>query len=297
MSVIVPPIKCQGIKTKLVPVIKSAIPQAIKGKWIEPFCGSCVVVFNIQPQKAILTDTNQHLINFYSSLQNGAITVSDVIGHLTKEGKCLSERGEEHYYKIRARFNEGGHPLDFLFLNRSCFNGVIRFNSKGKFNTPFCRKPERFAQAYITKIANQVRAVCNVMRGKDWTFEVADFKKTLSIADKDDLVYADPPYIGRHTDYFNKWSDEDENELQTRLKQLPCKFILSTWQQNKYRCNKQIDECWKSDEMNIISVKHFYHVGSTESLRHEMMEAVITNCVLQVPSTEQQFAKQMSLNL
>jgi DNA adenine methylase len=282
MSVIVPPIKCQGIKTKIVPVIKSAVVQSIKGKWIEPFCGSCVVAFNIQPQKALLADTNQHIIAFYSSLQNSSITVDDVISHLQTEGKRLKEKGEEHYYEIRRRFNQSRHPLDFLFLNRSCFNGVIRFNSKGEFNTPFCRKPERFSQSYITKIANQVRAVCSVMHGKDWTYEVADFKKTLSRANEDDLIYADPPYIGRHADYFNKWSDENELELETNLKRLNCKFILSTWQQNKYRCNERINECWNVDDVSVLSVKHFYHVGSTESLRNEMMEAVITNCPQQV---------------
>jgi DNA adenine methylase len=282
MSVIVPPIKCQGIKTKIVPVIKSAVVQSIKGKWIEPFCGSCVVAFNIQPQKALLADTNQHIIAFYSSLQNSSITADDVISHLQTEGKRLKEKGEEHYYEIRRRFNRNNNPLDFLFLNRSCFNGVIRFNGKGEFNTPFCRKPERFSQAYITKIANQVRAVCSVMHGKDWTYEVADFKKTLSKANEDDLIYADPPYIGRHADYFNKWSDEDELELETDLKRLNCKFILSTWQQNKYRRNERINECWNVDDVSVLSVKHFYHVGSTESLRNEMMEAVITNCPQQV---------------
>jgi DNA adenine methylase len=282
MSVIVPPIKCQGIKTKIIPVIKSAFTQSIKGKWIEPFCGSCVVAFNLQPQKALLADTNQHIIAFYSSLQNNSITVDDVIRHLQTEGKQLKEKGEEHYYEVRRRFNRNNDPLDFLFLNRSCFNGVIRFNGKGEFNTPFCRKPERFSQSYITKIANQVRAVCSVMRGKDWTFEVADFKKTLSKANEDDLIYADPPYIGRHADYFNKWSDEDELELETDLKRLNCKFILSTWQQNKYRRNERINECWNVDDVSVLSVKHFYHVGSTESLRNEMMEAVITNCLQRV---------------
>ncbi len=286
MAVIVPPIKCQGIKTKIVPVIKSAITQPIKERWIEPFCGSCVVAFNVQPQRALLTDTNQHIIAFYSSLQNGSTTVSDVVHHLETEGRNLKEKGEKHYYEIRGRFNESGNPLDFLFLNRSCFNGVIRFNSKGKFNTPFCRKPERFSQSYITKIANQVRAVCDVMHGKDWAFEVKDFKKTLSKANKDDLVYADPPYIGRHTDYFNKWSDENEFELQADLKNLPCKFILSTWQENKYRRNENVEAFQKNNDVNVISVKHFYHVGSTESLRHEMMEAVITNCTLRVSGTE-----------
>ena len=68
MKVHVPPIKSQGIKTKLVQWIKSIIPKDFKGVWIEPFMGTGVVAFNIIPKKAILGDTNPHLINFYNSI-------------------------------------------------------------------------------------------------------------------------------------------------------------------------------------------------------------------------------------
>jgi DNA adenine methylase len=59
----------------------------------------------------------------------------------------LKKGGQDYYLEVRKRFNEFGNPLDFLFLNRSCFNGIMRFNSKGGYNVPFGHKPERFAQA------------------------------------------------------------------------------------------------------------------------------------------------------
>ncbi|MDQ7046236.1 MAG: DNA adenine methylase [Sulfurovum sp.] len=70
MKIFVPPIKSQGIKTKLVPWIKDVVPSRIEGTWIEPFMGTGVVAFNIRPDKAILADSNPHLINFYNGINN-----------------------------------------------------------------------------------------------------------------------------------------------------------------------------------------------------------------------------------
>ena len=153
------PIKCQGIKTKLVPWIKAIIPADFDGRWIEPFMGSGVVVFNVRPRKALLADSNPHLINFYQAVAKGEITAAVTRRFLEREGEELLRSKGEYYYSVRERFNRHGNPLDFLFLNRAGFNGMIRFNQCGEFNVPFCRKPNRFAQAYITKICNQVQAV------------------------------------------------------------------------------------------------------------------------------------------
>ena len=125
----VPPIKSQGIKTKLVPWINSIIPDSFKGKWVEPFMGTGVVAFNVVPKSAIMCDTNPHLINFYIAVQKKEITPTKVKKFLQDEGRTLLKNGEEHFYRIRERFNDSHDPLDFLFLNRSCFNGMIRFNT------------------------------------------------------------------------------------------------------------------------------------------------------------------------
>jgi DNA adenine methylase len=248
------------------------------GRWIEPFCGSCVVAFNIRPEQAILSDTNAHIIRFYTDLQAKLLTSAMVREYLEEQGSRLRWGGENIYYEIRDAFNEVPTSLAFLFLNRACFNGVMRFNRKGGFNVPFCRKPGRFARAYITKIVNQVKACCVVLRNVDWTFRVADFREALNAVEDRDLVYADPPYAGRHVDYFNAWSAVDEEALASCLATLPCNFVLSTWHGNRFRTNGAIASRWGTSRYSIHTVNHHYHVGSTEDLRHPMTEALITNC-------------------
>lgn len=282
-QILVPPIKCQGIKTKLIPAIKAVVGNSVEGTWIEPFCGSCVVALNLRPKTAILSDTNQHLIHFYQSIQTGIITPEAVGQHLEAEGNKLLSDGESYYYEVRTRFNSNPNSLDFIFLNRSCFNGMIRFNQRGQFNVPFCRKPHRFARAYITKIVNQVRVVRDILQSHEWTFQVADFSSTLSYANTHDLVYADPPYRGRHVDYFNTWTESNEQQLITLLKQLPCDFILSTWKENKFRANSALEANWQTSGIRILPVAHFYHIGASEGLRHSMTEALVTN---RTPSVE-----------
>lgn len=279
-SVIVPPIKCQGIKTKLVGDIKAIIADTQFDRWVEPFCGSGVVAFNIQPKKALLCDSNIHIIKLYNDIKNHQITPNIVQQFLEENGKILSKEGQDGYYNIRRRFNQRPNSLDFLFLNRSCFNGVMRFNRKGEFNVPFCRKNERFSKSYITKIVNQVKTVQKIIDDSDWSFEVSNFDHTLSKLSNSELVYVDPPYMGRHVDYFNSWTEEDEKRLITMLKKVECKFILSTWQSNEYRTNHLIEKNWIYPHFKIHTKQHFYHVGSKETLRHPMIEALITNLVV-----------------
>ena len=276
-AVLVPPLKCQGIKTKLVAAIQNVADKRDYSRWIEPFCGSGVVALNVQPKKALLCDTNLHIISLYKAIQDGKITAPIVKEFLTSEGDILKTRGEAYFYEVRTRFNESPTPLDFLFLNRSCFNGVIRFNRKGKFNVPYCHKPERFAQAYVTKITNQVRQIAQILGAVDWTFEVRDFRETLAQAMPGDFVYADPPYAGRHVDYFNSWSQADETALGVALGSLPCDFLLSTWHSNAFRSNAAIDLVWNRPAFHMQKREHFYHVGPSEDLRHPMIEALIAN--------------------
>ena len=271
----VPPIKTQGIKTKIVPLIMSSIRWDGAGKWIEPFVGSGAVVFNVQPKSALLTDTNKHIIALYKGIQSGWITPHGTKEYLEDEGHKLLSKGEDHYYCVRDRFNLTADPLDFLFLNRSCFNGMIRFNKKGGFNVPFCRKPNRFRQAYVTKICNQVAWIQEVLSDKDWLFQVSGWRETLSRAAENDFIYIDPPYIGRHTDYYNNWQEDEADALATVLQTIPSGFAYSMWLENKYRRNSHIEQ-WFA-HFPIFTASHFYHVGPTESLRNEMQEALIVS--------------------
>ena len=290
---IVPPIKCQGIKTKLVPWIHSIIPSEFDGTWIEPFMGSGVVAFSLRPKRALLADSNPHLIDFYQAIASGKITPNSTRQFLEKEGAELSRSGGQYYYEVRERFNRQGNPIDFLFLNRACFNGMIRFNRKGSFNVPFCHKPNRFAQAYITKISNQVRAVADALRVGNYKFRCQKFNDTISDAEPGDLIYCDPPYIDRHTDYFNGWDERHEKELARLLSSVPCRFILSTWHSNDYRKNAFIETIWAN--YSIFTREHFYHVGAKEDNRNPMLEALIVNFHAEFREAPQRAVEQMSL--
>lgn len=272
-AVQVPPLKIQGIKTKAVPFIRDSVDWEGSGRWIEPFVGSAVVPFNIKPERAVLGDANPHLILFYAAIQRGTVTSATVRAFLEREGARLLRDGQEHYYRVRARFNERRDPHDFLFLNRACFNGLMRFNKKGDFNTPFCRKPERFRPAYITKICNQVQQAADSMAGMSWEFVCADWPDVLGESREGDFVYCDPPYAGRFTDYFNAWSDDDAIQLENRLKGLPCPFLYSMWSENRYRKNERLHEAFSEYEIRTFS--HFYHLGSTENFRNGMTEALV----------------------
>ncbi len=113
--IVVPPIKCQGIKTKLVNFILTNIRWEGGGRWIEPFLGSGVVLFNVNPQKALVNDINPHIIEFYRRLYERKLTPQMVGMHPASEGEKLQRRGEEHYYRVRERFNQYGDPPRFSF--------------------------------------------------------------------------------------------------------------------------------------------------------------------------------------
>jgi DNA adenine methylase len=275
MKIFVPPIKCQGIKTKLVQWIVENVSLANSERWIEPFMGSGVVGFNLRPRQAIFSDINPHLINFYNALKSGEITPIKAKAFLLREGGLLEQKGQSHYYTIRERFNDKGNPLDFLFLNRAGFNGVIRFNRKGLFNVPFGHKPQRFSKSYITKIINQIDYVATAMHHYEWEFVCSDFRAVISQADSNDFIYCDPPYIGRHTDYFNAWAETDEQDLYALLSNIPAKFILSTWHSNQYRTNVALGKY--ADSHLILTREHFYHVGASEENRNSMLEAIVLN--------------------
>lgn len=279
MKTIIPPIKSQGIKTKLVPWIMDIAPK-VSGRWIEPFLGTGVVAFNARYKRAILNDTNPHIIKFYKGVQDATITAPLMKQYLQNEGKLLSEaknNGYEHYLNVRTRFNSGDFSsYDFIFLSRSGFNGMMRFGSKGNWNIPFCKKPDRFAQAYVTKITNQLLSVSQIIQPEpDWLFQNKSFSEIIPLASEDDIIYCDPPYYGRHVDYYNGWTEKDEELLFHLLSETKAKFILSTWHHNDWRENEMISKFWK--KFNIITKDHFYHNGGNLENRRSVVEALVCN--------------------
>ena len=271
---LVPPINIQGIKTKLVPWIASSIKWSGDGTWFEPFLGSGVVGFNIAPQNAVFSDNNPYIIDFYKSLQEGVFNSQDVHQFLTLEGAKLEKTPpskESYYYEVRDRFNKTHSPLDFLFLQRSNFNGMIPFGPNG-YNVPFGRKPNRFRPALITKIVHQIDWVKYLMDTHHWTFVCDDWSNVLSNAQQDDFTYLDPPYIGRSTDYFSSWTEKNAIALADYADGDLCGgYALSMWYQNKYRKNEYLKK-WDGE---MLTDEHFYFLGGKESNRNSMTESLV----------------------
>jgi len=280
---IIPPIKSNGIKTKLIPWINDVINKSginlDTANWVEPFFGTGVVGFN-SPVKGnhIIGDGNPHIINFYDALKAGTITPDIVRTFLEEEGAKLAASGNEgydYYREVRSRFNKNKNSLDFLFLTRACFNGLMRFNRYGEYNVPFCKNPDRFTKTYITKICNLVNNVQNIIKEGQWEFHNQDFSVTIAAAKEGDIIYCDPPYYGLSADYFNGWTEENEKALNDALRNTKAKFIMSTWLSTPNRRNEMIDKYWK--DFNIIEKEHFYFIGSHEEYRHSVTEVLITN--------------------
>lgn len=283
MPVIVPPIKSQGIKTKLVPWINDLILQSgldlPNTNWIEPFFGTGVVGLN-SPVKGnhIVGDSNPHIIAFYNGIKDGSITGHNMRAYLEREGKILEsadEDGYAYYREVKNRFNRDHSPFDFIFLSRAGFNGMMRFNRKGEWNIPFCKKPNRFAPAYITKICNQIAAAERVIKRGDWEFLNQNFIETINSAQAGDIIYCDPPYFGRYVDYYNGWTEDDEEALYVALANTPAHFILSTWHHNEFRNNDMMNRFW--NHFNVTTQEHFYHGGGHIENRHPMVEALVFN--------------------
>lgn len=273
----VPPIKIQGIKTKLIPFIAESIKWDGEGTYFEPFMGSGVVGFNLEPKKAIFSDTNPYIIQFYKDIQDKRITSLIVREYLEKEAPKLAETPADknsYYYEVRERFNKERNSLDFLFLQRSNFNGMIRFNGKGNYNVPFGRKPERFQKALITKIVNQVAWVEQIMEGKDWKFICMSFTKAFEMMKENDFVYLDPPYIDRYDGYYDSWSEDYAVLLSKLTQEGKAGYAFSMWYENKYRKNTHM-EYWTDGK--LLTTEHFYHLGAKESNRNKMIEALVVS--------------------
>ena len=273
--VLVPPIKIQGKKTKLVPFIQQHINFGKDATWFEPFMGSGVVGFNVMPHRAVFADTNCHIIEFYQHIKSGKITASIAKSFLEREGRLLEKTQGQHYYTVRSRFNQSHNPLDFLFLNRSCFNGLIRFNSVNAFNVPFCQKPQRFSKTYISKIVNQISDISDLLRIHKWDFKCQSFAETIAMAKAGDFIYCDPPYIGRNVDYYDSWDEQLEIQLHEALARSKARFMMSTWVHDKTKENTYLKTVWKN--CHVITKDHYYFVGPKIENRFPVVEALLTN--------------------
>ncbi|MCH9048479.1 MAG: Dam family site-specific DNA-(adenine-N6)-methyltransferase [Proteobacteria bacterium] len=201
-----PFLKWPGGKYRLTNRIKKKLGQG--KRLVEPFVGSAAVFLNTDYQEYLLADTNEDLINLYRHLQSeGPIFIDYCKTFFTQKNN-----NEDKYYRFREEFNASTETrlksALFLYLNRHCYNGLCRYNSKGKFNTPF----GRYSRPYFPQ--NEMLNFFH--KAKNAEFICAGFSDTLRRVTKHDVVYCDPPYIplsktANFTDYstggFN-WDDQ-----------------------------------------------------------------------------------------
>ena len=209
-----PPLKWAGGKRWLVPRLRELWDDHAQCRLVEPFVGGMAVALGLEPQEALLNDVNRHLINFYRWLQRGLVTGIEM------------RNVKEAYYSQRNRFNDlirrGKDDTQeaaelFYYLNRTGYNGLCRFNQKGRFNVPFGR--------YRTiRYVSDFRAYAPVL--SNWTLSWLDFERVPLRAD--DFVYADPPYDVEFTSYSAGGFDwEDQVRLAEWLARHPGPVVAS----------------------------------------------------------------------
>ena len=194
-----PPLKWAGGKRWLVPHLRPLWESFQARRYVEPFCGGLALPLAFMPRHALLNDTNPHLINFYQQVQDG----------LHPRIEMRNER--DLYYQHRDGFNQqvrdGAHESQqaaarFYYLNRTCYNGLCRFNRKGEFNVPF----GSYKTIHYLNTQDFYAYQDTLNR---WTFTASDFQDIQ--LQPDDFVYADPPYDVQFVNYSKhgfSWDDQ-----------------------------------------------------------------------------------------
>ena len=191
-----PPLKWAGGKRWLVPHLMPLWKAYAQNRMVEPLCGGLAVTLALMPEKALLNDVNAHLINFFKWVQTG----------LKIELPLKNEK--ELFYSYRDQFNaliKAGKETSieaaelFYYLNRTGYNGLCRFNQKDEFNVPFGRYKKI---NYILDYAPYKEAF------QQWEFTCTDFEDLF--LEKEDFIYADPPYDVEFTSYSKDGFDWDD---------------------------------------------------------------------------------------
>lgn len=289
-----PFVKWVGGKGQLVDVLKKNLPENMEEKitkYAEPFVGGGAFLFELINDYAFeevyINDNNKELINVYSVIKNDC---DSLVFELQKiEGdynKLLTEEQQIFYYQKRTRFNE--LELDqstsvekatlFIFLNKTCFNGIYRVNKKGDFNVPFGKReyvnvcePEN-----LFKVSSLLQNV---------TIKSCDYHDVLSFADSSTFVYFDPPYrplnsTSSFTSYTkDSFSDNDQIELAKTFNELSkkgVKVMLSNSDPKNVNENDDFfDDLYSGNK--IMRVEASRAINSVGSKRGKIKELLITN--------------------
>ena len=180
-----PFLKWAGGKKQLLKQYQDFFPPREQiGRYYEPFIGGAAVFFHLQPPNATLSDINQKLIDVYRVVQQ------DVNGLI--EALKVHKNTKAHYYRMRKKKPERLSPVEqaarLIFLNKTCYNGLYRENSKGEFNVPF----GRYKNPTICD-EDRLRTAACVLRNVE--LKAVDFEEAVEPAQAGDFIYFDPPYV------------------------------------------------------------------------------------------------------
>lgn len=274
-----PVIKWSGGKTWAIEYIKKLITSEMleHGTYIEPFCGGASLALALQPKRLILGDLNSELINMYKIIKEAP---DDLIGSLVWM-RLSHEESTDYFYNVRAwdhdpkfeSMNPVSRASRFIYLNKTCFNGLYRVNSKGYFNTPLGRSSSgnpidivqsdkiRELSAYFNDPRNSVNFVC------------ASYSDVTVNAKPGDIIVLDPPYTQtNHTSYQKEgftWNDTESLKVECdRLSNLGCHLIVFN------EGTPEIKDLFKDYVIQEVSVKR---TVSCKSTGRSANEVIITN--------------------
>lgn len=263
-----------GGKQQLLPEIRKEIKRAGNfTTYYEPFVGGGSVLFDLLPKRAVINDYNIELINAYQVIKTD---VDDLIVELAK-----GENTAEEYYRIRAldrapgyqRLSKVKKAARFIYLNKTCFNGLYRVNKQGYFNAAYGkRKKVKIVQA------DNLHKISQYLNNNDIRLYTRDFADILKNVKPDSLVYFDPPYVPaneianftRYTD--NQFRASDQQRLAEKCQQLNkkgVKFIASNSD------TSAVHKLYKDFNFRRVSARRYINVKGTG--RKKIDEVIITN--------------------
>lgn len=223
-----PPVKWAGGKRQLLPVIRQNIPEKFN-RYFEPFVGGGAVFFGVQPQDAYISDLNGDLIDMYTTIRDQPQQLlADLQKHHNTRQYFLSIRAADLDPAYQA-WSPAQKASRLIYLNKTCYNGLYRVNSRGHFNVPFGDNPN----ARIVDIENILSCSAALQRTE---IRCADFAEIGDLVGAGDFVYLDPPYVAltqtasftAYTkDKFDLAKQQQLRALCERLDQIGAKFLQS----------------------------------------------------------------------
>ena len=272
-----PFVKWAGGKRQLIPILNQHLPENFDS-FFEPFLGGGAMLFNIirknPNQKCQISDLNSDLILTYVTIRD---KVEELIPSLKNHSKNYFKNSKSYYYKIRDSEpkNQVEKASRLIFLNRTCFNGLYRVNSKGKFNVPL----GRYTNPNIVNETN-LRSVSHFLKSKNIIISCSDFSSILKDAHKGDFVYFDPPYqpvssTANFTSYTNRNFTFDDLErlavLCQKLDSKGCKFMLSNSN------SEEVLEIFSKSNWKIFEIEANRTINSDSRKRTGHSELLIKN--------------------